>query len=367
MIKTDNKESKKAVLDGLISLFGQNRRWLLFFGTGTSIAVDCRLGMPALTEHLTAQMPDNADWHRVKIALDDGASLEQALTGPGLNGTTKASIQRITGDHVASIDAELRCDMLLGKKCWPGERLVKALVQRLPPRNPRLSIVTPNYDMLIEYACSRHGIRYTTGFEGELIRDWDWEQAQNSLNQCLVNSKGVALQPLPRVELFKVHGSVNRFSDAAANRQVECDLWTSSCPPGFERVIAAPGEQKFEQYATNSMDVHAGAIRAEDEAMAYAAIGYGFNDRHLEQRMLDRVHSQERPLLVMTLDLHADRIKELRDLGKQIWILVASKGSGNEGAPNGTLVYSPLYSDAVSFDNENLWHCEHFAKRILGD
>lgn len=41
---------KKKVLTGLLELFENNRRWLLFFGTGTSMTLDLRFGMEALAE-----------------------------------------------------------------------------------------------------------------------------------------------------------------------------------------------------------------------------------------------------------------------------------------------------------------------------
>jgi hypothetical protein len=277
-MKTVNKDEKKAILDGLIDLFGLNRRWLLFFGTGTSCAMDKWFGMPALAEHLKKKLNAVPGWEQVASQLESGRSLEQALTEQGLCSATKTKIQQGTGDYVAEVDGSVRNDVLLGNKRWVGERLLKALTQRLPPRNPRLPVVTANYDMLIEYACAAQGIRCTIGFLGDLIRVWNWEGAQDSLNQRRVSQVGsrsmVHSNPLPRVELFKVHGSINRF--ATSNGQVECDLWMGQVPAGCNRVIAAPGDQKYEEYAGN-INTAALGIQAQDEAMAFAIIGYGFN------------------------------------------------------------------------------------------
>ena len=364
---TANNDEKKAILDGLIDLFVQNRRWLLFFGTGTSCALDKRFGMPALEGHLTKELSAGNDWAKVESQLKSGHSLEEALTGVGLNPTTKRLIQQKTGDYVAEIDRSVRDDVLLGKKPWVGERLLKALTGRLPPRNPRLPVVTANYDMLIEYACASQRIRCTTGFLGELIRVWNWEGVQDSLNQCSVSQNGSRTMkltnPLPRVELFKVHGSINRF--ASGHGQVECDLWTDQVPANYERVIAAPGEQKYEQYAGN-IDTAALARQAEGEAMAFAVIGYGFNDRHLNQQILDRVKQQDRPLLVLTLDLTDEKIEALQKLGTRVWILVASKlGDGtNDGTR--TAVCMPGRKDRLIMEGEQLWSCDSFAEVILG-
>ena len=97
--------------------------------------------------------------------------------GPRLSQETKRQIERLTGNHIANRDACVRDDILLGRKNWAGERLLHCLVQRLPPNNPRLPVVTPNYDMLIEYACAKsgdslhHGVRRRTHSHMELETD----------------------------------------------------------------------------------------------------------------------------------------------------------------------------------------------------
>jgi hypothetical protein len=362
-------DATKTILDGLIGLFSQNRRWLLFFGTGTSCALDTRLGMPELTKSLKMEMAGETEWPQIQSYLESGKSLEDALTGVGLSPETKFHIQKATGDYIAKIDREVRDDVLLGKRHWVGEKLIKALVRRLPPLNPRLPIVTANYDMLIEYACAQHGIRYTTGFSGETIRMWNWEQAKDSLNQCRVNRESmrsvVLIKPLSHVELFKVHGSINLFTQISANRQIECDLWSKAVPAGLERVIAAPGDQKYEQYV-NIMDTATRASRAQDEAMAFAMIGYGFNDPHLHERICGRVHSQDCPLLILTRELADESVKDLCAMGKRIWILVASKSSTGDIDESHTLVYSPDLDTPIVLNNERLWSCDSFVERILG-
>ena len=200
------------------------------------------------------------------------------------------------------------------------------------------------------------------------MRTWNWEKTQDGLNQCRLVQQGtksvILIDPLPRVELFKVHGSINRFTQASASRQIECDLWSSDVPQGLKRVIAVPGDQKYEQ-VVSMVDTSAKARQAENEAMAFAAIGYGFNDPHLDELMRGRAHSQDCPLLVLTLDLPDEKVNELRGLGKQVWILRAQKRSNGKVDESRTLVYPPG-TDAPVILNERLWSCDCFAERILG-
>jgi hypothetical protein len=369
-LKKQTINGTKAILDGLIELFSQNRRWLLFFGTGTSCARDKQLGMPKLAEHLLAKLPPDAQgWPDVRSRLEAGQSLEQSLTEATLLPTTKSLIQREVGDYVAGIDGKLRDDVLTGRKTWVGESLLNALGQRLPPVNPRLTVVTSNYDMLIEYSCARSGLRYTTGYVGEVIRAWNWQQAQDDLTRLSgAGQSGKLLrarEPLPRIELYKVHGSINWFRDSNTSSQLECDLWAEKAPDGFERVVAAPGEQKFEAYA-NNMDVAVRARDAEARAMAFLMIGYGFNDAHLHGRICERVQRNDGTLLVMTRELDENRIAELRALGKRVWILTAGRDPSGNTKDEHTLVHCPLSESPMVIEDERLWSCDCFTKRILG-
>ncbi|MBZ5640235.1 MAG: SIR2 family protein [Acidobacteriia bacterium] len=369
-MKDANQGEKKAIFDGLINLFSQNRHgWLVFFGTGTSCALDRGFGMLALEEHLRDELRGDRDWSQVESQLDAGGSLERALTGIGLSEETKSKIREVTGSYVASIDLAARNDLLLGRKRWVGDRLIKALTQSLAPRNPRLPVVTSNYDMLIEYSCASQDIRYTTGFVGDVIRVWSWEGAQDSLNQCRVSRRRsqdlVLTNPVRRVELFKVHGSVNRFNDLSKNRQVECDLWTMTPPEGFQRVIAPPGDQKYEEYAGN-IETAAGARQAEGRASAFIMAGYGFNDPLLHQRIEGRVRQHDCPLVVLTRSVRNDKVERLHELGKRVWILVASRTGSEVSDDTHTVVYPPGNARPVILENERLWSCDSFAERILG-
>ena len=369
-MKTADKGEKRAILDSLIGLFEQNRRWLLFFGTGTSCALDPRFGMPALQEHLGKDLAAEPEWARVDARLKTGDTLEQALdgTGAGLAPATKAKFRKVTGDHVARIDRLFRDRLLTLQAPWVGARLLKTLIGRLPPRNPRLSVITSNYDMLIEYACSAHGLRWTTGFVGGLIRTWNWEAAQDSLLQSRIDRDGtrgaLLTNRLPRVELFKVHGSINRF--IMHGRQVECDLWTDGAPAGIDRDVAVPGSQKYEQVTVGNMDTMSRAAHAQEEAQSFMVIGYGFNDPHLHQKLLARVRERNCPLIVLTQDLDPAMIEELRQNGAPVWVLVAPRLDAGGNDDSSTMVYMPRQAAPVVLNDERLWGCAVFAEKILG-
>jgi hypothetical protein len=115
------------------------------------------------------------------------------------------------------------------------------------------------------------------------------------------------------------------------------------------------------------METAAKAREAEDEALAFAMIGYGFNDSHLHGVIYDRVRSQDCPLLVLTLDIADETITELCTLGKKVWILLAQKSAPGGSDRSHTVIYSPCSDYApIVFRDERLWSCDCFAERILG-
>lgn len=366
-VNSPDQTDKNAVVSGLLELFQNNRRWLLFFGTGTSMALDRDFGMTALQEHLSEKFANSPEWRSVDAALREGKSLELALaTLPGdIPNESKSKFRKTIGDFVATVDRKHRDDVLFRKKTWIGSSLLTTLVERSPQLNPTLSVVTSNYDMLIEYACSALGVRWTTGFARGLVRSWDWDASQDRLVTLTGDRAGTRSRPyyvpLPRVELFKVHGSINRFKHEG--REIECDLWVKEPPEGIERDIAVPGTLKFEQAAEN-MNTRNRAQQAQDQAQAFLVAGYGFADKHLHDRILDRVRREKCPLLVLTRDPSVIA-SELRGAGAPAWILTAQQLDDGKIDESKTTALIPGRPDAIVLD-EPLWKCDLFAKRILG-
>lgn len=360
---------KKDILNGLLKLFKEYRRWVLFFGTGTSCELDPSFGMGALQAQLGKDLGKVPEWGRIDEALRAGCTLEQALDGTdcGLSSDAKLKFRQVTGDYVASVDRRYRDELLAGSRKWVGSSLLWALLGRLPPTNPRLSVITSNYDMLIEYACASLGIRWTTGFVGELTRTWNWEAAQDALLQSRGHRngpRGMTLNCVPRVELFKVHGSVNRFT--RGGEQVECDLWSEAVPFGFERDVAIPGGLKYQQHAESNADTAYRARQAIEGAQGYLVVGYGFNDSHLHDKIVEQARLHDRPLLVMTQKLDVEAIEKLQRAGANVWILLACHGPDGNCDPSRTRVYMPECPEPVDLNGEQLWKCDVFTERILG-
>ncbi len=368
-MKTDDKLRK--IKEALLSVMREPRRWLLLVGTGTSVAMTSELGMPALARHLLATIPENtAGWESVGKRLEQGADLETALTGINRTESLQNEIARHTADFVAQKDAALRDDVLTGKKTWVGEPLLQQLVRGLSPTWPRLPVVTPNYDMLIEYACSKANIPYITGYHGGIIRRQNWSKARERL--CRLNpvtmggKRRDTITRISYVELMKVHGSINLFRCNSDGTFVENDIWITDRPADYTPIIAPPGDTKLQETLKSQDRLFGEAWQAIDKAIAFFAIGYGFRDDHIHQKIVERVRNHKCPLIVLTLD-PSKELDKLVTIGKDVWVITGIKNQANgKTDPSGTRFANCKKELSGEFDGVALWQSDVFTEQILG-
>jgi NAD-dependent SIR2 family protein deacetylase len=368
-----NDDKLKNIKESLLAVMRESRRWLLLVGTGVSVAMDTELGMPALARRLLSVIPDNiAGWEPIAKRLEQGNDLETALTGINLTESLQNEIARHAAAFVAQKDAALRDDVLTGKKKkkWVGESLLQQLMRGLSPTWPRLPVVTPNYDMLIEYACSKANIPYITGYYGGIMRRQDWSKSREGLyrlNPVTVGGKRRdALTPIPCVELMKVHGSINLFRCNSDGTFIENDIWTASCPADYTPMIAPPGDTKNQEVLNFHNRLFGEALQAIDKATAFFVIGYGFRDEHIHQKILERVRHHKCPLIVLTLDPSAE-LNKLMTIGKDVWIITGIQNQTNGKTDrSGTRFANSKKELSGEFAEVALWQSDVFTKQILG-
>ena len=366
-----NDDKLKNIKESLLAVMREPRRWLLFVGTGASVAMDTELGMPALASHLLTAIPENTDgWDSIATRLDQGDDLETALTGITLKEPLQNEIARCTAYFVAQKDMSLRDDVLTDKKAWVGEPLLQQLMRGLSPTWPRLPIVTPNYDMLIEYACSKANIPYITGYHGGIMRRRDWPKARERLYRLnpvtMGGKRRDTITAISCVELMKVHGSINLFRCNSDETFVENDIWTVGCPADYTPMVAPPGDTKTQEALNNHDRLFGEALQAIDKATAFFVIGYGFRDEHIHQKILERVRNHECPLIVLTLDPSTE-LDQLPAIGKSVWVITGIQDQANgKTDPSGTRFANGNKKLSGDFDGVTLWQSVVFTKQILG-
>ena len=365
-----NDDKLKNIKESLLAVMRKPRRWLLLVGTGPSVEMDTELGMRALKNHLLASIPKGTDdWTPIAEKLRRDVDLETALTGIHLTESLQNEIARHTSAFVAEKDTALRDDVLTGKETWVGEPLLKQLMRGLSPTWPRLPVVTPNYDMLIEYACSKANIPYITGYHGGIMRRQDWSKARERLcrlNQVTMGGKRRdTITPIPCVELMKVHGSINMFKNKD-NELFENDMWVNEHPADYSPMIAPPGDTKSQQTLNFHGPLFSEASQAIGKATAFFVIGYGFRDVHINREILERVRNRECPLIVLTLD-PSKELERLPAMGKNVWVITGIQNQANgETDRSGTCFANSKEDLSGAFGGVTLWQSDVFTEQILG-
>ena len=366
-----NDDKLKMIKEALLAIMREPYRWLLIVGTGTSVEMDTKLGMPALKEYLLENISEDTDgWKSVAGKLKNGIDLEKALTGINPAESLLNEIARKTAKFIAKEDGALRNKVLTGKETWVGGRLLQQLMRGLSRTWPRLPVVTPNYDMLIEYACSNANIPYITGYYGGIMKRQDWSKARERLFRLnpisMAGKRRDTIAYIPCIELMKVHGSINLFRCNSDGTFIENDTWTADCPEDYTPMIAPPGVIKCQGVLDYYDRLFGEAIRAIDKATAFLVVGYGFRDNHIHQKMLDHVRDIKSPVIVLTRD-PSQELDKLLTLGKNVWVITGIQSQvGGKTDPSGTCFANGNKELCGAFDGITIWKSDEFVKQIMG-
>lgn len=211
--------------------------------------------------------------------------LEKAIDSVSLNEATINAIRTITWENVNSCDL----NYLKSNAFSSPESLVKLFEKVIAPTPNKAVVVTTNYDRLPDYAADGIGASSITGFEGTYIKKLE-----------LPNSSVITKRVRGReriVEIWKVHGSLDWFSDAKG--EIFSFPLLQEKPAGFSPLIVPPGKDK---YSSTHNEPYRSIISEADKAFttagAYLCVGYGFNDEHIQPKLLAQI-ANGKPIVVL--------------------------------------------------------------------
>lgn len=272
-------------------------------------------------------------------------------------------ITTITGSFVAALDREYAFRIANGDAEWPAIHFIKRLVDTLPEGDRILHTLTPNYDMMFEYACDRAGVLYTNGFVGGVERRTDWDAAYRALLVPGQVSHGKQMKTVYKhrkhIRLYKVHGSLNYFFHR--NSVIENNAWTWNPPEFSQRVIITPGLSKYQTLQSYRQELLNKADVAIERASRFLFLGYGFNDKHLEEYIKRKLAVQGCTGLIITRDSNA-RIESLLSASANLWLVCKEQDSQN----NGTRIYNRQYSNWLCLPHKTLWSVGEFSRQLFG-
>lgn len=324
---------------------------VIILGSGASAAHGVP-GMNALATHLSAAHPDPTwttheanEWKALLAELKRGVDLESALQSVRPTERQTHFIASETRQFLVPFDMNVLDALLKDRRCLPLTRLYRHLFDST---HKTLHVVTPNYDRLAEYAADAANISTFTGFT--------YGHLQNRApSNVRITVEG---RPLRTVAIWKVHGSLDWFQDS--DHQIVGLRNTGSVPPDYVPLMVTPGLDKFRlTHGEPFRTILSCSDSALSSARAYLCVGYGFNDEHLQTKLVERCDRDAVPLIVLTKEL-SSAAKAFLSSGRCRRYLAIE-----EGATSGALAYTNAIPTGFTLD-QPLWRLDQFLNHVIG-
>jgi hypothetical protein len=276
---------------------------VLVLGSGASADYGYPL-MGALATHLIETMApaarNEAEWNLISGKLRQGIDLETVLTETHCSVDLIDEIVATTWEYVSSYDLEFYRRLTEDNENFPLSRLLKWL----DTARRRIDVVTTNYDRVIEYACDAARITWLDGTGFGYFR-----QGMRGMDTVVKDDlKG---PPLMVARIWKVHGSLDWFSGEADSAFTARSL-RATIPAKSRPLIVTPGQAKYERaFEDPFRTILTGADTALKAANSFLCVGYGFNDKHVHAKLLEKARDPQARFIVAAQSLTANAKKFL--------------------------------------------------------
>lgn len=331
--------------DGLVTIVGSG--------------LSCAEGLPGMGElamYLQANVAaglDGADataWASAS-ALFHSKGLEGALLAVPPTPTLELAIAAATGHLIAQRERGVVSEVFAGKRTLRLTRLLAHLVK--PPTG--LTIVTTNYDRLVEIAAEEADIGADTMFVGRFAGQLNERESRMSFCRDVTlkpRRTAATLHYRQRALVCKPHGSLDWYMRGGRPVFYAGDL------PDAVRLIITPGHNKFRNGYESPFDHHRSrANDAIDRAGRFLVLGYGFNDDHLETHLSPGIKGGK-PTLMLTRSLSP----VAQQLALQHANVIALQHAEVGGVAGTTAI---LEKNEFFFPGSGMWDVGSFVTEVL--
>lgn len=158
--------------------------------------------------------------------------------------------------------------------------------------------------------------------------------------------------PARIVRIWKVHGSLDWFEDE--QREAISLPLNDTLPAGFSPLIVTPGVSKYKRTHDEPFRsaIH-GADGALEAASAVLCIGYGFRDRHIQPKLVERCRQNNVPIVVLARTLTDEAKDFLRTNAGTAYLAM-------ENCEEGTRVFTNDVPDGAVIQERKLWSFADF-------
>ena len=319
---------------------------VIILGSGASAAH----GMPrmeALANHLVANTDTSGlsvaeieVWKSFCLLLQKNVDLETALHQVTASEELTSRIVKATWSLINSDDSKIFQKSLQDNAMFPLSRLLEHMFKS---SLKIINVVTTNYDRLAEYACDQGRIYHYTGFTHGFCR------------QLAAPSE---ISSARRANIWKVHGSLDWFQSPLEDTVALSNI--QGIADGYQPQIVTPGTQKYQKtHFEPFRSIINNADQALNEAGSYLCVGYGFNDEHIQPKLMLKCLRQSTPITIITYAL-SESAKRIILEGKAQNYLAIERGESDEQS----IVYSSLDKTSLKVD-KNIWSLEGYLSLIM--
>ncbi|OSZ79014.1 SIR2 family protein [Chitinophagaceae bacterium IBVUCB1] len=316
-----------------------NRVPLVVLGSGASIP----WGLPSmwtLGEHLKSVVSftdsdEKSQFEQFKTRFDACGDLELTLNDIQLRPNVLKEIVIKTWELVSNADLDAYNKIICRTEPIPLTELFSHFLQTA---GRRVAVITTNYDRIAEYAAGIAEAYICNGFATNIIGHFSDLIHQNNFS----NMRGFSGQ----VNIWKVHGSLDWYR-TSSGVSVQLPM-RSQVPNDHTPSIVTPGISKY--YETHSepyRTISAQADREIEAATGFLCIGYGFNDEHVQPKLITQIRNGK-PIIVITKVL-TEKIKS-SIIGNNCKNYVLIEQDQNE--PTGSRIYSSKLGELIIPDSD---------------
>lgn len=319
---------------------------VIIMGSGASAAHGMS-GMWALAKHLIAQTdisglsdPELEVWEHFCQVLDSGVDLESALHQVATSEELTSRIVKATWSLINSEDIEIFHKSLHYSGMFSLSRLLEHMFRS---SLRKINIITTNYDRLVEYACDHMRIHHYTGFTHGFFRQL---------------AAPTEITSARRVNIWKVHGSLDWFQSPMGDTVALSNI--QEIPNDYKPQIVTPGTQKYQKtHLEPFRSIINHADLAISEAGSYLCIGYGFNDEHIQPKLMVKCLRHKTPVTIITYALSESAKKLIIDGSAQNYLAIERGGTDDQ-----SIVYSSLNKVPITVEM-NIWSLEGYLSLII--
>jgi hypothetical protein len=325
---------------------------VIILGSGASAAHGVP-GMWPLGNHLKSlprpvawSTEEGTEWDAFTVHLTNGKDLETALGAVRLTDSQTGHVAEATRAFLLPTDALVLTQLLADRRCLPLTRLYKHL---FTSTHRSIDVITPNYDRIAEYAADAGEFSHFTGFSYGYLQT----RAKDTSTR-LHYGKDLART----VCVWKVHGSLDWFRDK--DNQIVGVRTCHDCPTGYAPLMITPGIDTYRLAHTEPFRTIFGCSDAAlEKARSYLCVGYGFNDEHLQTKLVERCDINAVPIVVVTKELTATA-KAFLSGGRCRKYLALEEG------PTGARAYTNAYPAGIDLPTGAIWRLNEFLDLTLG-